>query len=138
MAGSPLPLRLLPATVAALHQRLLAEHGGLPGVREPGGLESAPARPRHLLAYGDPAPDLPALAAAYAGGLIRNHPLVDGNKRVAFTAALTFLRLHGWTIDVTQGEAYEATVRLTTHTIPEDDFAGWLRAHLTPRQPGPG
>ena len=128
---------LLPATVSAMHQRLLAEHGGLPGVREPGGLESALARPRHLFAYGDPAPDLPALAAAYSGGLIRNHPFVDGNKRAGFTAALTFLRLHGWTIDVTQDEAYAATVSLTTRAMTDDDFAGWLRAHLTPRQPGP-
>ena len=126
------PHWLLPETVVALHQRLLAEHGGLAGVREPGGLESALARPHHLLAYGEPAPDLPALAAAYAGGLIRNHPFVDGNKRVAFTAALTFLRLHGWTIHVTQDEAYEATVRLTTRAMTEEEFAGWLRAHLTP------
>ncbi len=67
----------------AIHKRQLAEHGGLDGVRDPGLLQSALARPRHLFAYNDPTPALPALAASYAFGIARNHPFIDGNKRTA-------------------------------------------------------
>ena len=65
-----------------LHDESLAEHGGRPGLRDEGLLESALARPQQLLAYGEP--DLAALAAAYGFGLVRNHAFVDGNKRAAF------------------------------------------------------
>ena len=76
-----------------LHDESLAEHGGRPGLRDEGLLESALARPHQLLAYGEP--DLAALAAAYAFGLVRNHAFVDGNKRAAFLATGLFLALNG-------------------------------------------
>src|SRR5262245_20113189 len=108
------PVWLEEATIHGIHQRQLAEHGGLGGTRDPGGLESALARGRQLFAYGDPPPDFAALAAAYAGGFVRNHPYVDGNKRVGFAAAVTFLRLNGWNLDATQLEAYTAMIALAT------------------------
>ena len=95
------PVWLMPGLIPVIHQRQLAEHGGLPGVRDPGGLDAALACPRQLFAYGEPPPDLAALATAYAGGFVRNHPFVDGNKRVGFAAAVAFLRLNGWTVEPT-------------------------------------
>jgi death-on-curing protein len=79
----------------ALHTRLLALYGGAPGVRDPGLLESATARPRHLHAYADK-PDVIQLAAAYTTGIIRNHPFVDGNKRTGFVAGVLFLEMNGY------------------------------------------
>lgn len=87
MAG---PRWLAKAEVIAAHERQLAEHGGPPGLRDEGLLESALARPMNLQAYGDP--DVADLAAAYAYGLVRNHAFVDGNKRASFPACTTFLR----------------------------------------------
>ncbi|MDX1574621.1 MAG: type II toxin-antitoxin system death-on-curing family toxin, partial [Kiloniellales bacterium] len=84
--------------VIDLHAELLEEHGGAPGLRDRGGLESALARARQLHAY-DPDTDLYALAAACAGGIIRNHPFVDGNERAAFVALGVFLTLNGLYLD---------------------------------------
>jgi death on curing protein len=126
------PVRLKEATVRGIHARQLAEHGGLDGVREPGGLDSALARPRHLFAYGDPPPDLAALAAAYAGGFLRNHPFVDGNKRVALVTARAFLRLNGCDLAAPAEEKYLAIMGLTTREITEEAFAAWLRGRLAP------
>jgi death on curing protein len=130
------PVWLRANAIAAMHQRLLAEHGGLAGVREPGGVEAALARPQHLFAYGEPPADLAALATAYAGGFVRNHPFVDGNKRVALAAAVTFLRLNGWNLDVTQVQAYTAVLRLAARDISEEEFATWVRAQLKPYPAG--
>ncbi|MCB1587414.1 MAG: type II toxin-antitoxin system death-on-curing family toxin, partial [Xanthomonadales bacterium] len=80
--------------VMAIHNRQLAEHGGIPGVRDEGLLDSAISRPRQRHAYGDPPPDLAALAASLAFGLARNHPFLDGNKRTAAVACETFLLLN--------------------------------------------
>ena len=77
--------------VYAIHDRLLAEHGGLDGIRDRGGVESALARPINLAEYGEP--DASALAAAYAYGFLRNHGFADGNKRTAWVAARLF---HTW------------------------------------------
>ena len=83
----------------AIHERQLAEHGGGGGVRDETLLESALARPQQLFAYGEPPPDLAALAASLAFGLARNHPFVDGNKRTALVAYFTFLSLNGAELD---------------------------------------
>jgi death-on-curing protein len=122
-------------TVRGIHERQLAEHGGLGGVREPGGLESAMARPLHLFAYGEPPPDLAALAAAYAGGFVRNHPFVDGNKRVALAVARTFLRLNGWDLVASQKDQYVTMIGLATRDLSEEEFATWIRSHLEPWEP---
>lgn len=116
-----------------LHGESLAEHGGRPGLRDEGLLESALARPRQLLAYGTP--DVAALATAYAFGLARNHPFVDGNKRAAFLATGLFLALNGWRLHTTQVEATRTMFALAAGDLTEDAFADWLHRHIQPRQP---
>lgn len=128
------PVWIEEGTARGIHQRLLAEHGGLDGVRAPGGLQSALARPRHLHAYGDPVPDLAAMATAYAGGFVRDHAFVDGNKRVALVAARTFLRLNGCDLRAATDEKYRAVMALAAGKLPEEQFAAWVRAHLAPWQ----
>ena len=115
-----------------LHDESLAEHGGRPGLRDEGLLESALTRPHQLLAYGEP--DLAALAAAYAFGLARNHAFVDGNKRVAFLATGLFLGLNGHRLVTTQADATLTMLALAAGDLGEDEFAQWLRAHIQPRQ----
>ena len=115
-----------------LHDESLAEHGGLPGLRDEGLLESALARPHQLLAYGQP--DVAALAAAYGFGLIRNHVFADGNKRVAFLATGLFLALNGQRLVTTQADATLTVLAMAAGDLSEDDFAHWLRAHIQPRQ----
>lgn len=124
------PIWILARTVGALHRRLLAEHGGLPGVRDPGGLEAALARPRQVFACADPQPDLATLATAYAGAFVRNHPFVDGNKRVALAVAIGFLRLNGWTTTASQLDAYVATLGFAAGDITEEEYAAWIRSQL--------
>ena len=115
-----------------LHDESLAEHGGRPGLRDEGLLESALTRPHQLLAYGEP--DLAALAAAYAFGLARNHAFVDGNKRVAFLATGLFLGLNGHRLVTTQADATLTMLALAAADLGEDELAKWLRAHIQPRQ----
>ncbi len=114
-----------------LHDESLAEHGGRPGLRDEGLLESALARPLQLMAYGEP--DLAALAAAYGFGLVRNHAFVDGNKRAAFLATGLFLALNGQRLVTTQADATLTMLALAAGDLSEDAFADWLRAHLQPR-----
>lgn len=114
----------------AIHERQLAEHGGIPGVRDEGLLDSALARPQQLHAYGDPPPDLADLAASLAFGLARNHPFGDGNKRTAAVACETFIVLNGGRLDADNLALYPVYVALADGTLPEADFAGWLRRHL--------
>ncbi len=116
--GQPLAL--------AIHKRQLAEHGGLDGVRDPGLLESALARPRHLFAYNDPTPALPALAASYAFGIAKNHPFIDGNKRTAAVVCETFLELNGLSINATDTEMYPIFLDLAAGALSEEQLATWL------------
>lgn len=118
------------ALILAIHDRQLAEHGGGSGVRDEGLLDSALARPHQLHAYGDPPPDLAALAASLAFGLARNHPFVDGNKRTAAVACETFLMLNGMVLDVDDLTLYPVFIALADASLPEGDFATWLRPHL--------
>jgi death-on-curing protein len=115
-----------------MHGEQLAEHGGLDGVRDMGLLESALARPQNLFAYGDP--DAADLAAAYAFGVARNHPFVDGNKRVAWLIAVTFLDVNGIDFDADMVEALHAMLALAEGRIDEKEFAAWLRARLKPQK----
>ncbi len=116
----------------AIHEAQLAEHGGGEGVRDQGLLESALARPVNQAAYGTP--DLPALAAALGFGLARNHPFVDGNKRTAFVAVETFLGLNGCDLVASDADCVVTMMRLAAGDMSEADYAGWLRAHTTPRR----
>ena len=112
----------------AVHDEQLAEHGGGIGVRDNGLLESALARPQNRLAY-DARADVPALAAAYAFGLVRNHPFVDGNKRTAFVAAELFLELNGMTLTASDEDCVLTMLSLAAGEIGEDAFEEWLRAN---------
>ena len=116
--------------VHVLHERLLAEHGGAPGLRDEGLLDSALARPRQIRAYGDPG--LCALAAAYAYGLVRNHPFVDGNKRIAFMVAYVFLARNGRRLVAPEADATALMMALAAGQTDERVFAAWLRDHTLP------
>ena len=121
---------LLEETLTAIHHRQIAEHGGSEGLRDEGLLLSALARPQNLLAYGEPAPDLASLAAAYAYGITRNHPFVDGNKRTALVAARTFLILNGVDLEATQDEKVLAFLKLAEGVISEEQLADWIRKQI--------
>ncbi len=114
----------------AIHDRQLAEHGGGAGVRDEALLDSALARPQQLFAYGDPPPDLAALAASLAYGIARNHPFVDGNKRTAAVACETFIRLNSGALQADDLELYPVYIALAEGSLTEDELAAWLRAHL--------
>ena len=116
-----------------LHDESLAEHGGAPGLRDEGLLDSALARPVNLVAYGEP-PDVHALAAAYGVGLAKNHPFVDGNKRVAFLAAGLSLALNGWRLTATQLDATAVMLDVAAGKIDDTTLGDWLRAHTGRRR----
>lgn len=122
------------AAVLAIHEALLAEHGGSAGLRDEGGLESALASPKHLFAY--ETPDIFLLAAAYAHALTRNHPFHDGNKRIALTAAGVFLELNGLRLEAPEVDAVRATIALSTRKLDRLGFADWLR-EASRRMPRP-
>jgi death-on-curing protein len=110
-----------------MHPILLAEHGGAPGLRDEGLLESALARPRQIFAYAEC--DLPQLAAAYIAGIVRNHPFVDGNKRTGFMTGYVFLERNGLHFTAPEAEAAQAVLELAAGTIDETGFALFLRDH---------
>jgi death-on-curing protein len=120
----------------AIHDRQLAEHGGGTGVRDEALLDSALARPQQLFAYGDPPPDLAALAASLAFGLARNHPFVDGNKRTAAVCCEVFIRLNNASLQASDLELYPVYLGLAEGSLGETEFADWLRAHLVSTQQG--
>jgi death-on-curing protein len=119
------------AALELLHDESLAEHGGAPGLRDEGLFESALARPQNLAHYGQP--DFADLAASYGVGLAKNHPFVDGNKRVAFLAVGLFLSLNGMRLAATQADATLAMLAVAAGTLDEPAFAQWLRDHAKPR-----
>ena len=119
------PVWLGKAVVLALHGRLLAEHGGAPGIRDPALLDSALAQPQHLLAYGDP--DIYDLATAYTSGFVRNHPFVDGNKRTGFMAGYVFLASNERQLTATELDVVQVVTLLAASEIGESEFAAWLR-----------
>jgi death on curing protein len=119
------PHWVLRETVLALQERLLAEFGGLSGLRDAGLLDSAQARPQHLFAYAQPS--LFELAAAYALGLVRNHAFLDGNKRIGFTVAVLFLELNGRRFTAPETEATLMTLALAARELNEPCYADWLR-----------
>ncbi len=113
--------------VVAMHDEQIAEHGGSPGLRDAGLLASALARPQNKAVYGKPS--VFDLAAAYAAGIILNHPFVDGNKRTGFLAAYVFLDLNGWNMVASEFAAVGAVLALALREIDEDFFANWLKEH---------
>lgn len=124
------PIWISEAFALAVHNRQLAEHGGIEGVRDQGLLQSALARPRHLFAYTDPTPDLATLAAAYAFGIAKNHPFGDGNKRTAAVVCESFIEFNGHVLDATDLELFPMFLGLADGTVSESEPADWLRPRL--------
>jgi death on curing protein len=124
------PLWLDATDALAIHDRQLAEHGGGAGVRDHGLLESALARPINRWGYGED--DRAVLAAAYAYGLARNHPFVDGNKRTAWVLARTFLLLDGCRLVFEPDDAIRTVLALAAGELSEDGLADWFRTHIRP------
>ena len=127
-AGRTEPRWLDVELALAIHDRQLAEHGGGSGVRDPGLLESALARPINSWSYGEA--DAAALAAAYAFGVARNHPFVDGNKRTAWVLARLFLALNGHELRFEAAEAIAAMLALAAGELSEEEMADWFRSRL--------
>jgi death-on-curing protein len=119
--------------VDAIHNDQLREHGGLPGVRDENVLESALARPQQKWHYSD-RPDVPMLAAAYAFGLVQNHPYRDGNKRIGLLAMVTFLGLNGHDFSATEAEVVTTILALADGSLSEEALAGWIRQHSSKRR----
>jgi death-on-curing protein len=115
------------AVVLAIHDEQLAEHGGQPGVRDPGLLESALGRPRNQFAYGDTS--ITRLAASYAFGISRNHPFLDGNKRTSLVVAELFLELNGYTLAASDAQCVTTFLQLAAGELTEDELAGWIAAN---------
>jgi death-on-curing protein len=116
---------LLDGVITAIHDEQIAVHGGSLGIRDSGLLSSALARPKHKLKYGDPS--VFDLAAAYAYGIIRNHPFVDGNKRTGFLVAYVFLNINGWELRSREVEAVNAVLDLAAGEMDEPCFSEWLK-----------
>jgi death on curing protein len=114
-------------TILAMHDALLAEFGGAAGVRDRGLLESALARPEQLWHYEKK--DLFELAAAYASGIIGNHPFIDGNKRTGFMAAFVFLGDNGQHLRADEPQVVLMTAGLAAKSVSVDEYASWLRAN---------
>jgi death on curing protein len=109
----------------AIHAEQLAEHGGAPGLREEGLLDSALARPRQRAAYAEP--DAADLAASYGYGSVNNHPFVDGNKRTGFVVAATFLLLNGCELEASEGDVVTTFGQLADRALTEQQLAEWFR-----------
>jgi death on curing protein len=111
----------------ALHDMMLAQYGGLSGVRDEGLLESALAKPQNHFAYQSPA--LSEMAASYAAGIIHNHPFLDGNKRTGFMLAATFIELNGLSFTATEESVVEKTLALANGALDEAGYVAWLAAN---------
>lgn len=129
------PFWLARAHVEAIHEDQLREHGGLDGLRDEGRLEAALARPVNIYLH-SPC-DWADLAAAYAHGIVKNHPFNDGNKRTAFAVAAVFLDLNGMGMTMSEPEATVRMLELTDSTMTEKEFAAFLRTHSQRTQEKP-
>ena len=123
------PVWLVPRALVVAHAESLAQFGGAAGLRDAGLLESALARPRNLLSYGEA--DIAALAAAHAYGLVRNHPFIDGNKRAAFLACAVFLEINGYRLIAGEADAAAQVLALADGAVDEAALAAWLRGNMT-------
>jgi death on curing protein len=124
------PAWVTKAVVLAIHDEQLAEHGGLPGIRDEGILESGLDRPKNILLHSDP--DIFDLAAAYACGVGgHSQPFVDGNKRVSAVITELFLDLNGYSLDADDAEIVSVWKRLADNKITQEKMAEWLRKNST-------
>ena len=119
------PFWLTRQIIVAIHDEQLAIHGGAAGLRDEGLLESALDRPRNRWAYEQA--ELAELAAAYAFGIARNHPFVDGNKRTSLLALYTFLGVNGIDFVVAEADAAAMILALAAGEVSEESLARWIR-----------
>lgn len=124
------PIWIEEPEVLAIHDRLLALHGGAPGVRDEGLLSSGLARPRQLAAYGDDV-DLIDMAAAYSVALVKSHPFVDGNKRTGFVIGVLFLELNCYRFGAAEDAAAEAVMALAAGALDEAGYTAFLRENVS-------
>jgi death on curing protein len=120
------PLWIEERDVLAIHDRLLARHGGATGVRDRDLLESALARPRRHHSYAKTS-DVVEMAALYTAGIVRNHPFIDGDKRTGFVIGVLFLELHDFDFKASEADATQAVIALAAGTLDEVAFTAWLR-----------
>ena len=122
------PVRIDERGALALHDSLLALHGGAVGLRDDGLLKSALLRPRHQFAYAE-SPDIVDMAAAYTWGIVRNHPFVDGNKRTGFVVGILFLEINGYRFNASEGDTAQILLELASGNLDEAGYIAFLRAH---------
>ena len=125
------PVWLIRSAVVAVHNMMITRFGGAGGIRDEGLIDSALARPANIYHY-ERNTDVSQLAAAYAAGIIKNHPFVDGNKRTGFMAAFMFLDLNGATLHADEVTATTMTLSLAASEIDEKDYANWLAENIGP------
>ena len=116
-----------------VHDLELAAHGGIAGIRDPGLLESALARPKNIWAYAETPPSLAVLAAAYAVGISSNHPFFDGNERTALVVSFAFLDVNGREVTASQEDAYLTVLALAASDLAEAELAAWFERNTAPR-----
>ena len=112
----------------ALHDRLLALHGGAAGLRDEGLLKSALARPQQHFADAE-SQDIIDLAAVYTTGIVRNHPFVDGNKRTGFVMGILFLELNSYRFTASEEDAAQAVLALASGSVDETGYSAFLRGN---------
>jgi death on curing protein len=127
------PIWIRQDAVLAIHEESLMLYGGPEGVRDMGLLQSALARPKNILAYSDQPPSITQLAAAYAKGIVANHPFIDGNKRTAFIVSVTFLRLNGFELTAPKEDRYFTFWRLAAGELTDEGLTLWFAEHTAPR-----
>lgn len=123
------PIWLIKSAVLAVHNMMIARFGGTDGIRDEGLFESALARPANIYHY-DHNAQIAQLAAAYAGGIIQNHPFIDGNERTGFMAAYMFLDINGSTLIADEVSATAMTLSLAASEIDENDYGIWLATSI--------
>ena len=130
------PRWLSETTVLVIHEQLLQEHGGQPGILNPGLLSSAIGKPRNLFYYGGPEITLFDLAAAYGYGLVKNHPFIDGNKRIGLTVIDVFLQLNGYELIASEVEAVAVIRALASSNASQagemSQLTQWIQQHSQP------
>lgn len=124
------PVWISEELVIAVHARQITEHGGSAGIRDKTLLQSALARPQQLYAYGNPSPDIAALAASLAYGIAKNHPFVDGNKRTAAVLCELFIMVNGMSLEASDQEMLSVFLALAGGSLNEEELSDWLRLHL--------
>jgi len=127
------PIWIRQDSALTMHGESLKEHGGPEGVRDSGLLESALARPKNLFAYAEEPPSLARLAAAYAKGIVANHPFVDGNKRTAFLVSLTFLGRNGLRLTASKEDRILTFWKLADGSLSEEQLADWFERNTAAR-----